>query len=161
LTQKQLMQVDDHVRIRFDPENTYFAEVENIWALPHTEGGYVIDNVPFFVPGISIGDRVGAKNIDDRLWATAIIEKGSPGTIRVTRFSEHSAGDLETLKTLFPRFRELGADVEVAQDIPLLALSFSADRRSVELRAELHRLYRREEIAIEESDVPDWWVPLD
>ena len=150
------MQVADHVRISFELENTYFTEVESIWALPHTEGGYVIDNVPFFVPGISVGDRVGAENIDGRLWATSVIAKGSCGTTRVMHYSAYPTGDLAAIEILVPRFCDLGADGEVAQDIPLLALCFSADRRSMELRAELHRLYRREEIAIEESDVPEW-----
>lgn len=148
----------DPLKIGFELENNYFAEAEHLWANPHPEGGYVIDSVPFFVPGVSLGDRVEAENLDGHLWATSILQKGPFATVRVMRYASESKKDLAALESLVPGFRELGAEVEVDQETPLLSLSFLATPDSMKLRSRLHGLYRNKEIALDESDVPDWWI---
>lgn len=56
-------------------------QVENLWAQPLSEGRYKIDNIPFEIRGISLGDIVAASERNDYLYFDGLVEKSGNGTI--------------------------------------------------------------------------------
>jgi hypothetical protein len=80
--------VTGFVRIRFPLEqldNWPPVAAENLWGLPGSvEGEYVIDNIPFFVRGLSRFDTVQAEaGGDDILTFVKILGSSGHSTIRV------------------------------------------------------------------------------
>jgi hypothetical protein len=80
--------VDDHVKVLFrlerDEDGFPPADVEGLWAQPAGSDTYRIDNVPFFVRGIAVGDIVRAtRSPEGELWFQSVAHEGGHGTIRI------------------------------------------------------------------------------
>jgi len=44
------------------------AELEGVWAIEFADGGYKIDNIPFFTRQATLGDIVEARPVGDELF---------------------------------------------------------------------------------------------
>jgi hypothetical protein len=78
----------EHVKIRFEierDENGYPpVSVEYLWAVPHERGQFRIDNIPFFVLGVSCDDIVDAqKDQTEMLRFVSLAVEGGHSTVRV------------------------------------------------------------------------------
>lgn len=104
-------------RLKRDPDGYPPVDVESVWAIPHADGSYVIDNIPFFARGVAVGDAVTAKEIDGELFFEALVRPSGNSLIRIIVFDE-----VEVPK-LCAELKALGCDVEthgtlVAVDVP-------------------------------------------
>jgi hypothetical protein len=72
-----------------DPEQ---PRAESVNVTEVGRGTYRVENVPFYVRGVSLGDIVTAKERDGELWYRKTIEKSGNGTIRVFCKSGFDAG---------------------------------------------------------------------
>ena len=93
-------------------------EVETLWAVP-TDGGYRIDNIPFYVRGVAWGDIVSAMRDDGgQLNYVNLVTPSGHSTVRL--WFAH-ASDVQAVRGAL---RALGCDSEldlerlVAVDIP-------------------------------------------
>ena len=90
MNHKKLNMTNKHEKILFKlvqdedgyPPNDY----ESLWALPSENSNYEIDNIPFFVQGISCGDLVEADKVNDELWFRSVVKKSSNSTLRIICF---------------------------------------------------------------------------
>lgn len=93
----------DHVRILFrlekDADDHPPAEVERFRARRLEDGSFEIDNIPFFVRDISVGDVVSARSHEGEWEFSELISASGNSTLRVIVFDEaHVASTKEHLK---------------------------------------------------------------
>lgn len=103
--------MEDGVKIVFGLPADSGYEVESLWGVPMESGGYLIDNIPWYVNEVALGDVVGAAQGDDgRLYFTGeVLSRSGNRTIRLRLAEEsmrHSASIQEALE-------RLGAESEV------------------------------------------------
>jgi hypothetical protein len=101
-----------HVKVgfRLEPDKDGWppASRENIWAVDLGGGRYRIDNIPFYVRGISDGDIVVAKPEDDgRLLFFELVEASLNSTFRLFIFDEEEVPGVRNT------FRDLGCPSEL------------------------------------------------
>ena len=92
---------DNHVKVRFDliqdADGYPPAKAEYLWALEVGVGRYRIDNIPFFVNGVSCFDIVSAvKDTDGVFHGDHLLEGKGHSTIRVILLDCPSAGSIQT-----------------------------------------------------------------
>ena len=116
----------DHVKIHFDllqGEDGYPpATSETLWAVPMGESRFRLDNIPFFVCGVSCFDIVSArKEAGGKIKYDRLIEPGGHSTIRVVFYDQpNDPRPLEErVSGLRKSFRELGCSSELSH-IPTL-----------------------------------------
>lgn len=73
-----------HIKLRFpfgSPGDE--AETETMWTKPQ-DGGYEIDNIPFYVKELALGDIVEAEaDTDGSLWYSKLLRASGHSTIRL------------------------------------------------------------------------------
>jgi hypothetical protein len=108
------MAMTEHVKLRFPFTNAAGeAETETIWTM-RREDGYEIDNVPFYVKELAVGDVVSVQaDIDGVLWYSELVRASGHSTIRLW-FSD--ARDVSPTRD---ELRKLGCGSEVS-DLPRL-----------------------------------------
>jgi hypothetical protein len=80
--------IDDMEKIHFkldqDEDGYPPSSIESLWGRPDGENTFVIDNVPFFVRDIALGDRVETKIIEGKLWFNRKLSSGGHATLRLS-----------------------------------------------------------------------------
>lgn len=79
---------------------------EGIWASPLGGDKYEVDNIPFFVKGISCGDIIEAEKVGDLLQFQRLVTGFDNSTIRLIIY------DLSQTEDVCRRLRGLGCSVE-------------------------------------------------
>lgn len=115
---------NDFVKVFFhleqDEDGYPPVATESLWAKRVPEGGYQLDNVPFYAKGVSWNDIVEAQ-VDDEgaLYFTKVIRPSGHSTIRVMIFNEAEVSPLRK------ELEKLGCDSErdyvpqlISVDIP-------------------------------------------
>ena len=70
-------------KVKFALKDPELSRTESVNATEVGRGRYRVENVPFYVRGVSLGDVVTAKERDGELWYGKTVEKSGNGTIRV------------------------------------------------------------------------------
>lgn len=102
----------NHVKIGFyleqDEDGWPPSTRENLWAVDLGEGRYRIDNIPFYVLGISDGDLVSAVTEEDgRLVFSELVEASSNSTFRLIVSNEEETSVVRKM------FLDLGCPSEL------------------------------------------------
>ncbi len=92
------------------------ADREYLWAEPLNNDRYRIDNIPFFVKGISAGDVVHGRQESDGLMFDGLIVSGGHSTIRVVFFDDARKGVVRA------NLQQLGCESEVSHLSNLIAV---------------------------------------
>jgi len=88
-------------------------ETETMWVI-RRDDGYEIDNIPFYVKELALGDVVGARpDASGVLWYSELIRPGGHSTIHLWFSSE------KEVESVREALRELGCSSEVS-DLPRL-----------------------------------------
>lgn len=90
------------------------VEAENLWALDLGNGLYKIDNIPFYVYGISCGDTVHAALAEGRLTFQTVVQRGGHSTYRVLLKSDRGVDD-DRFRRLWKRLATMGCSREIAR----------------------------------------------
>ena len=122
-------QLDDKVKIRFPltrgPEGYPPVEFETLWATPAGDGYFAIDNIPFFVVGVSCFDIVQARHIGNKLYSfeDLVIPKGH-STLRVLFYetTDDTRPVLERARDLIRNLRTLGCTSEISHIPDLISV---------------------------------------
>jgi Domain of unknown function (DUF4265) len=93
-------------RLKKDAEGYPPDDWESLWATPTEQNFYSIDNIPFFVRGISLGDIVSIKKKDNELFFEKVEQFSDHSVIRVIIFEE---SEVESLRQ---KLKELGCESE-------------------------------------------------
>jgi len=90
---------------------------ESLWAKEVGNGGlYCIDNIPFFIRGISLGDIVLVQKLNKELRFDRIIEPSTHSVLRVILF------EMENLAALKKQISSFGCEWEAAHIDGLIAI---------------------------------------
>ncbi|MBB5317299.1 DUF4265 domain-containing protein [Tunturibacter empetritectus] len=105
----------NHVKIGFyleqDEDGWPPVTLENLWAIDLGEGRYRIDNIPFYVRGVSDGDLIAAKPEEDgRLVFSELVEASPNSTFRLVVFDKEEAPAVRKM------FRDLGCPSELVSE---------------------------------------------
>jgi Domain of unknown function (DUF4265) len=90
------------------------VSAENLWAVPLGESYFQIDNIPFYVYGISVKDVVLADQIEGRLSFREVMTRGGHSTYRVLVKNQSGYED-HGFQRLWTKLSELGCSHEVAE----------------------------------------------
>lgn len=99
---------------------------EGIWAVPLPNGHMRIDNVPFYVSGISLGDEVEVKcdtNTNGEHWFFCLTKPSKNSTFRV------SVSDLSNLSRIRQQIEALGCKAEVDETAGLIAFTVPGEMK--------------------------------
>ncbi len=124
---------DDHVKIRFEVEaaSPGSVEVESLWAQP-SDDGYKIDNVPFYVREIALGDVVSVSTESDgTLRFTALVRPSGHSTVRLW-FQDPS--DVQAIRN---ELRTYGCESELSELPRLVAVDIPPSVPYAKVRARL------------------------
>lgn len=102
--------MDNGVKIVFGLADEQY-QVESLWAVPMESGGYLIDNIPWYVREVALGDVVeAAPGEDGRLYfAGEILRHSGNRTVRL-RLAEESLPRSGAIQEALER---LGAESEL------------------------------------------------
>ncbi|MFY0566156.1 DUF4265 domain-containing protein [Archangium lansingense] len=102
---------NEYVRVLFklekEDEDYPPVDYERLWAKPLGQGLFEIDNIPFFVRGISVGDVVAAQQGEGEVVFSALVRASGSSTLRVIVF------DATHVEEVRSRLRELGCSTEL------------------------------------------------
>ena len=117
-------EMTSHQRIVFrlerDEDGYPPSDYERLWAKPLPGGHYLIDNIPFFVMGISTGDEVSVRAEDGELIFDRLIEPSGTSTFRLI------PADPSVSEKLRADIKALGCGVECNQHLGLIAAEVPA-----------------------------------
>jgi len=117
VTNKQYMSHENHVKILFPFSKNGENEVESVWAIQETKNTFIIDNIPFYVSLLALGDLVEGKNIEKNIYQyTKHVEHSKHSTVRVCVFNENEVAGIRK------ELQEMGVNSELSDNPQLLAL---------------------------------------
>lgn len=96
-------------------------EFESLWGARIGENSYVIDNLPYYVCGVSKGDTIAANRVGGELMAARVVARGGHSTLRV--FAEEPAAR----RAIIQHLQQLGARCSVTDGLSLFAVDIAPD----------------------------------
>jgi len=112
-------------RLHQDEDGYPPAQAETVSAVSFSEETYVLENVPFFARGVSLGDLIStSEDSEGRKWFQSVLKPSGHSTVRVIVF--RNSGDPlpleERVAALRRRFAELGCTTELSHVSGLFAV---------------------------------------
>lgn len=121
-----------HFRLEQDEDGYPPVAVESLWAEPGVKAGeYVIDNVPFFVRNVTIGDAVLVREEDGNLWFDGILSRSQNSLVRVVFF------DHNCVESVGRRLVAMGCSTEYLREHNLMAVNIPRDITLTDVQAYL------------------------
>jgi hypothetical protein len=115
----------EQVKVEFllEPDEDGYppVSVERLWATPLPNGHYVVDNIPFFVAGISAGDEIAVDAIDGVLRFGILVCPSGISTFRVI------PSDSDRVDVVRRELEGLGGNCEIHRQSGLIAIEVGAD----------------------------------
>ncbi|GLQ46503.1 hypothetical protein GCM10007862_15540 [Dyella lipolytica] len=125
-------QVKIHFRLEQDEDGYPEVAVESVWATKGTKSGeYVLDNIPFFFRGATVGDTVSAYEDGGNLWFAGLTQSSSNSLVRVVFF------DRECQPRIAKALSGHGCEVEYFEKYNLLAVSIPGNIKLSDVQAYL------------------------
>jgi hypothetical protein len=124
--------MSEHVKLFFEYPvgDSSEIEIESLWALPSGKG-FKLDNITFYVKGVSFGDVVSAEEIEGCLCMKELLEPSGHSTVRLWFACEQDVQPVrEALKSM-------GCSSEVSDKSRLLAVDIPPAISYEDIRAYL------------------------
>jgi hypothetical protein len=135
----------DHVRVSFDlfqdDQGYPPANSETMWAVPAGGSRFRLDNIPFFVCGVSCFDIIEARKEASGCFKYArLLEASGHSTLRVIFFDQPSdpCPLQERVQELCKKLRELGCSSEISHIAGLISVDVPPDVALAEVRSTLN-----------------------
>jgi hypothetical protein len=125
------------------------ASDELLWAQLVSSGVYRVDNIPFFVRGISLGDEVCVDTVHGELVYRSVHRQGGHRTIRLL------VGDETQVPRIRDELRAIGCSSELSHIPILVAVDVPRDVSAAVIRAYLDRSMHAGTFEYEEGSV-EW-----
>ena len=119
---------------------------EGIWAKKVGESLYEIDNIPFFVFDVAVGDVVRVEVVDGELRFTEVVTRSRNSTLRFFAKSEESVARIRSELLL------LGGDSEGSHISKLVSVNVSSNDLDKVL-TKLQKLEEMQELEFEEAAI--------
>jgi hypothetical protein len=99
-----------------DPDGYPPDKWENLWGYETERGHYCIDNIPFYVKGISSGDVVAAEPQEGQLQFKSVVRPSANSVFRLY------VTDVSDVQAARDTFRQLGCESELSNNPKLVAV---------------------------------------
>ncbi|MCY1079685.1 DUF4265 domain-containing protein [Archangium lansingense] len=113
---------NEYVRVLFklekEEEDYPPVDYERLWARPLAEGLFEIDNIPFFVRGISVGDVVAAQQGQGEVVFSELVRASGSSTLRVIVFDATHVEDVRSRLQALGCSTELNVSKMLGVDVP-------------------------------------------
>ncbi|WNG46390.1 DUF4265 domain-containing protein [Archangium minus] len=113
---------DEYVKVLFElekeDEDYPPVEYERLWARPLGEGLFEIDNIPFFVRGISVGDVVAAQQGKGEVVFSELVRASGNSTLRIIVFDESHVEEVRRQIQALGCSTELNVSKMLGVDVP-------------------------------------------
>jgi hypothetical protein len=123
---------DQHVKILFsleqDDDGYPPVSAETLWAIKVGEGLFRIDNIPFFVTDIAVGDVVSAEKDEGMLCYKEVVQTSGHSTYRVVVYNHDEVSEVRGI------FKQLGCSTEQSHLRGLIAIDVPASVPRDELK---------------------------
>ncbi len=136
-----------HFRLAQDESEYPPTDSEFLWCAPTERGTYVVDNIPFFVRDISVGDEISAEKIGKVLHFSSLIKQSRNSTFRVLLKMRGVAERIQQ------KLANMGCGVELMDKLSLLAVNVPENAPTAEVLSFLDEEVEKGNIGIEESSV--------
>lgn len=120
---------------------------EFLWCIPTERGTHIVDNIPFFVRDVSLGDEISTEKVGEVLHFSRILKQSRNSTVRVFL---KKTNQTEAVRNKLDKF---GCGSELMEELSLLAVTMPPDSRFVEALSFLDDEAKKDNIGIEESAV--------
>jgi hypothetical protein len=132
-----------------DPDENGYPPVktESLWCIPTGRGTYTVDNVPFFVRDISLGDEIAAEKVGTLLHFSRLVHESQNSTLRVLLKRK------EMSDAVRKRLEGFGCGTELMDRLSLVAVTMPPDARISEALSFLDDEQKEGNLGIEESAV--------
>jgi len=132
-----------------EPDESGYPPVksESLWCTLTKRKTYIVDNVPFFVRDVSLGDEIAAKKSDELLRYFAMVHPSKNSTVRVL-FKKPSRADF-----IMKKISDFGCGFELMPKLSLLAVNMPPKARIADTLSFLDKEVKDGNIGIEESAV--------
>jgi len=95
------------------------ADLESLWGLTLNDNLFQIDNIPFFIKGISLKDVVAVQKVESDLYFKEIVQASGHSTVRVIVFDDKQIQPLRQSLRDYGCSNELShLSVLISVDIP-------------------------------------------
>ena len=125
------------------------ADWESLWGTQHGEDTFIIDNIPFYACGISIGDLVKARDVQGELRFEEVVRYSGHGTVRIIIY------DTSEVQTIREELDQLGCSSELSHVSGLIAIDIPPEATFDELHKFLENGEKLGRFDYEEAAV--WW----
>lgn len=98
------------------------SDYERLWATPLPNGNYAIDNIPFFVMGISSEDEVSVRKDGEKLFFKELVKPSGISTFRLI------PSDQSMIAKVREDVKSLGGRSEYNQHVGLIAVEIPAEQ---------------------------------
>ncbi|UVM48171.1 DUF4265 domain-containing protein [Pseudomonas sp. B21-015] len=128
-----------------DEEDYPPVSAESIWGIYQGNDTYEIDNTPYYVYGVSKGDRVQVQSDGNERIAIRVVKQGGHSTIRVF------ASDIEEKSKLIAKLQQFGAFCSSSQELSLFAVDIPEGCDFLAIDGYLSSIADGENIAYEDA----------
>lgn len=106
--------------------------VESLWAEPGAvEGEFIVDNVPFFIRDVTMGDAVVVREEDGCRWFNGVISRSHNSLIRVVFF------DRNCIEEVGKSLATMGCSTEFSREHNLMAVNIPGETELTDVQAYL------------------------
>lgn len=106
-------------RLEQDEDDWPPVDAESLWAVPQAGDTLVVDNIPFFVRGVSFGDVITTAKAGDVLFFEKVVHYSGHSTLRLIFFDDSKArSTLSRLESMGCEWEESHVDCLFSVDIP-------------------------------------------
>ncbi|MFE8600047.1 DUF4265 domain-containing protein [Archangium violaceum] len=113
---------DEYVKVLFklekEDEDYPPVDYERLWARPLGDGLFALDNIPFFVRGISVGDVVAAQPGEGEVVFSELVRESGSSTLRVIVFDESHVEEVRRQLQTLGCSTELNVSKMLGVDVP-------------------------------------------
>lgn len=122
---------------------------ESLWATDIGSNHAVIDNIPFFIPLISLGDTIEYEKVDDYYLYKKTVVSSQNSTVRIMF-------NISNIQNIISQLEKLGASIESGKDFKnLTALSINSKKSYTDIVDFLSLAEQDNILSFEESAVCD------
>jgi hypothetical protein len=144
--------------LKQDSDSYSDSGAERLWAKRISQNQYQIENIPFYVKGLSFGDIVEAKEISEDVYEFIRIQKHSGHTTFRIFVSEDVSDKERVLQNILKDLNSLGAQTEGMEGSSLTAIDLPPTTDISKVGQYLNDKYKAGLLDYEEAAIPDNYI---
>ena len=139
----------EHIKVLFELEQDDRgyppAGCEGVWCIRTDDGAYIVDNIPFFVCGVGMGDLIKVRRDEDEIWFQKVERESGASVIRIYFLDSEIREETEAA------LKAAGCETEQSHIPNLISVHVPRDQNYAGLIETLERFVAYEHLEFEEA----------